>query len=402
MMMKLTEQIQLKKNQALSTLCHGSKNLYNEANFIIRQRFIKNKYWTRYYELNMLLKTSTNYRVLPIQTSQQILRLLDKNWKSFFQAIKDWKKYPQKYLGRPKLPRYKKKDGEFLVIFTNQQCRIENGILRFPKKANLEKIKTRIKDTFHQVRILPRGKKYIIEIIYEQEIINLELDKNRIIGIDLGLNNLVTVVNNIGLEPFIIKGGMIKSINQYYNKSLARYKSIKDKQNYKFETTRIQKLTLKRNNKIKDIFHKISRMIIDYCIENDFGIIVFGYNEGWKQKIKIGKKNNQNFVQVPFSKLIHMVQYKAKLVRMSVKSIEESHTSKCSFLDNEIIKHHEHYLGKRIKRGLFKTQNGQLINADVNGACNIIKKAIPNAFIHLKVDGIEGVVGHPHPICIEG
>ncbi len=395
--MRLTEHIQLKKSKELSNLCHLSKNLYNEANYIIRQRFFKDRHWTRYTELNKILKTSTNYKSLPIQSSQQIMRLLDKNWKSFFKAIKDWKIYPEKYFGSPKLPRYKKKNGEYLVIFTNQQCRIKDGFLKFPKKSNLTPIKTRIDNNLHQVRIIPRGERYILEIIYEQDVINLELDKSRIIGIDLGLNNLVTVVNNVGLQPFVIKGGIVKSINQYYNKQLAKFKSIKDKQKYKFETKRLQRLTLKRNNKIKNIFHKVSRMIISFCIENNFGKIIFGYNIGWKQNITIGKTNNQNFVHAPFSKLLQMVKYKAELIGIDVKLIEESHTSKCSFLDGESIEHHNHYLGMRVKRGLFKTKNGKIINADVNGAYNIIKKAVPNAF---SVDGIEALGLVPQSILI--
>ncbi|MFX1293414.1 MAG: RNA-guided endonuclease InsQ/TnpB family protein, partial [Promethearchaeota archaeon] len=248
--MKQTEQIQLKKKRELTTLCHFAKNLYNEANYLIRQRFFKERHWTRYTELNKVVKTAINYRALPIQSSQQVLRLLDKTWKSFFKAITDWKKHPDKYLGRPRLPKYKRKNGEFLVIFTNQQCRITDGFLKFPKRANLTPIKTRMENSFQQVRIVPRGENYIVEIIYEQDVINLELNKSRIIGIDLGLTNLVTVVNNIGLNPFIIKGGLVKSINQYYNKQIAKFKSIKDKQNYKFETKRLQRLTLKRNNRL--------------------------------------------------------------------------------------------------------------------------------------------------------
>ena len=387
--MKFTEQIQLKKISELSRICHISKNLYNSANYYIRQELFKLGNWLRYDNLNFILKHKDIYKNLPIQSSQQILKLLDKNWKSFFNGRKKSKKF--------RIPNYKKKDGEYIVIFTNQQCKIRDGYLYFPKRSNLKPIKTRIKNHLYQVRIIPKGNRYIVEIIYEKEVENLNLNKDRIVGIDIGINNLVTIVNNAGLKPFIIKGKVVKSMNQFYNKERARLSSIKDKQKYEFETKRLKRLTLKRNNKIKDFFHKTSRKIIECCIQNNIGIIIIGYNELWKQKINIGKRNNQNFVQIPFLKLINQIKYKAELIGVSVITNNEDHTSKCSFIDNEVIKHHKKYLGKRISRGLFKSKKGVLINADVNAGYNIIKKAIPNAF---KVDGIEDVGLHPYCINI--
>jgi len=236
-----------------------------------------------------------------------------------------------------------------------------------------------------------------LEIIYEKTRENLNLDKKRVIGIDLGLINIVTVVNNAGLKPFVVKGGVVKSINQFYNKQLAKYKSIKDKQGYAFETIKLQTLTRKRNNKISNIFHKISRNIINYCFENNFGTIVLGYNKTWKQNIKIGIVNNQNFVQIPFLKLLNQIQYKSDLAGIAVIKEKESFTSKCSFLDGEPVRRRERYAGKRFTRGLFKTKLGVIINADVNAGYNIIKKAFPNAD---SVDGIEGVGLHPYSITI--
>ncbi len=378
--MKQTEQIQLKRTPELATLCHLAKNLYNEANYRIRQEFFQTGRWMRYEELDILLKKSDNYRALPIATSQQLLRVLDKNWKSYFKAIKDWRKHPEKYRGRPKIPKYKKKSGESLVIFTNQQCKIRHGYLEFPSRANLKAIRTRIVNKLRQIRIIPRGLSYVLEIIYEKEPVRLALDRKRVLGIDLGLRNLVTCVNNIGLTPFVIKGGVVKSINQFYNKQKAHLQSIKDLQHCKFETKRLQRLTLKRNNKIKDYLHKTSKAIINFCIENNLGTILIGYNSGWKQEIELGKRNNQNFVNVPFLKLIQQLHYKAELVGIEIKTDGEDHTSKCSFLDGEPIIHHDTYMGKRISRGLFKSKNGKIINADVNGGYNIIKKAVPKAF----------------------
>jgi len=344
-----------------------------------------------------MLKDKDVYQKLPSQTSQQILRVVDKNWKSFFKFLKIWGAQPRKYQGRPRPPKYKKKNGEFTLIFTNQQCRIEEGYLYFPEKVAISPIKTRIKNQLHQVRIVPKGLYYIIEITYENDVKNLKLDKKRIVGIDLGLTNIVTMVNNAGLQPVIIKGGIAKSTNQFYNKQLAKYKSVKDKQGIAFETRRIQKLTKKRNNKINDQFHKISRKIINYCGDNNFGTIIIGYNRFWKQKINIGRRNNQKFVQLPYFKLISQIQYKSKLVGIDVILEKESYTSKCSFLDNESIQKHKNYAGKRINRGLFRSKKGIIINADVNAGYNIIKKVIPNAVL---VDGIEGVGLYPYSIAI--
>jgi putative transposase len=391
--MKLTEQIQLRKSIKLGEICHSAKDLYNVANYLVRQTFFKENRWIRYYELNALLKVSDPYQILPSQTSQQILRVLEQNWKSFFNACREYRAHPEKFQGRPKLPKYKRKGGEFMVIFTNQQCVIKNGYLRFPKRVELKPIKTRITTPLHQVRIVPKGLYYVLEIIYEKEAIDLMLNKNRVIGIDLGLNNLLTIVNNTGLPPIVIKGGIVKSINQFYNKQLARYKSFKDKQGWLArETKRLQRFSLTRNNKVRDFFHKASRAVIDYCIAHNIGKILIGYNLQWKQGIHLGKKTNQNFVALPFLTLIHQIQYKGELVGIRVDTINEDHTSKCSFLDNEPILHHENYMGTRMTRGLFKSSNGQIINADCNGAYNIVRKAVPNAF---NAVGIEGEGLHP-------
>jgi putative transposase len=391
--MKLTEQIQLRKSIKLSELCHSAKNLYNTANYLVRHVFFKENRWIRYYELNNLLKISISYHALPSQTSQQVLRVLEQNWKSFFNACRGYRVHPEKFKGRPSPPKYKRKQGEFVVIFTNQQCAIKDRYLRFPKRVEIKPIKIRITNRLRQVRIVPKGLYYVLEVVYEKESIDLNLNKDRVLGIDLGLNNLLTIVNNIGLAPIVIKGGIVKSTNQFYNKQLARYKSLKDKQGYQArETRQLQRLSLKRNNKIRDFFHKTSRAVIKYCIANNIGRIIIGYNPNWKQEINLGKKNNQNFVALPFLNLIHQLQYKGELVGIVVDITNEDFTSKCSFLDDEPIIHHKRYIGTRTSRGLFKSKHEQIINADCNGAYNIAKKVVPNAFI---ADGIEGVGLHP-------
>jgi putative transposase len=212
---------------------------------------------------------------------------------------------------------------------------------------------------------------------------NLKLRRKNVAAIDLGLCNLATVTFNQNKNPLLIKGGVLKSTNHYFNKKLAKYKSICKK---------TDKLYLKRNNKIKDYLHKSSRYIINQLVSNNVGTLVIGHNKYQKQEINIGKKNNQNFVSIPFYQFIKMLKYKSQLLGIKVKITTEEYTSKCSFLDNERSHKHKKYKGKRIKRGLFRTSSGRIINADVNGSYNIMKKAIPNC---LKTNEIQDVVVHP-------
>ncbi|MFX0022888.1 MAG: RNA-guided endonuclease InsQ/TnpB family protein [Candidatus Hermodarchaeota archaeon] len=395
--MKITEIIQVKKSKELSKLCHLAKNLYNLSNWYYRQEFFNLGNFLSYYDLDFILKHHRCYKNLPAQTSQQVLKLVVKNWKSYFRAKREWNMNKFKFKKVPKIPRYKRKDGESIVIFTNQNARIkDDGYLHFPKKCGLKPVKTRIKQ-LQQVRIIPLGDIYKIEIIHTREAKDLGLNKDAILGIDLGLNNLITAVNNKGLKPFIIKGGNVKSVNHYYNKQLARHRSIEGKKNNYVDTKKIRRLHLKRNNKIIDHFHKISKNMIKYSKENDIGTIVIGYNEGWKQKCNIGRVNNQKLVQIPFNKLYQQIAYKGTLIGINVVLIDESYTSKCSFLDGEEIKKQLMYAGKRIKRGLFKSHNGTIINADVNAGYNIMKKAFPNSITD---DGIQGLVLNPEIVKI--
>ena len=385
MQVRRTEQMWMGPNDILSSLCHLSKNLFNEANYIIRQEFIHNSKWLRFGTLNAQLNkgSSENYTILPSQTANRILYTLDKSWKAFFKATKEWKKYPEKFLAKPKIPGYKKKDGEHILIFTNQQCKIEDGCLSFPATLGIAPVKTRLGADvkIKEARIIPKGVGYVCEIVHDKEVTQLTLDPKNVVGIDLGLNNIVTMANNLGLKPIVIKGGFVKSMNQYYNKKRAEIQSVYDHQGIKYGS-KMEGLTDKRNRKMKDAMHKISRFVINWCIEHDIGSLVIGHNDNWKQKANLGKRNNQNFVSVPYYLLIRDLTYKGEEVGITVVEQEEAHTSKCSFLDNEPIEHHVEYVGKRIKRGIFRAADGTKINADVNGALNIILKAIPEAFVN--------------------
>ena len=394
MKVKRTEQIWIKPDKQIGNLSHISKNLYNESNYTIRQEFINNHKYIPYKFLYPDKRSSENAVQLPAQTVQQILRNLDKNWLSFFRSIKDWKKHPEKYKSMPGLPRYKKKDGEHMLMFTNQQCSIKDGALTFPKKLNLE-VRTKIKnEDLQQVRILPKGVGYLVEIVYWKHIEPKDLDVTRRLNIDPGQTNLVTLTNNIGHRPIVVKGSIPKSINQYFNKKYAKILRQFDMQCIK-ESKRFYSLINKRNRKIKNFFHVVTKHIIDYCIRNNIGVIVIGHNPGQKQKIELGKKTNQHFVQLPFAMLKEQLQYKGEEAGIDVILQDESHTSKCSVLDVESIEHHDVYMGKRISRGLFRSAKGKIINADVQGSYNIGFKAFPKTFTQVNVDEIEDVGLHP-------
>jgi len=377
-------------------ICYKSKNLYNYSNYIIRQEYIFNHKFTGFYQLDRILKENNqvDYRRLPNQTSQQTLRLLEKDWQSFFAANRDYKENPSKYTGKPRLPKYKKKQGRHIAIFTNQQCEIKDGFIKFPKSS--EKIQTRVKENLAQVRIVPGGNCYIIEIVYQIEVPKKFSEIKNAISIDLGVNNLAAIVNNIGLKPVVIEGKIIKSINQYYNKEKARLMSFVGGRG---NSNRIISLTEKRNRKIDDYLHKSSRFIIDYCKENSIDTIIIGNNPGWKQKVSTGKVNNQKFVFIPFKKLINQIKYKSEEKGINVKVVQESYTSKASFLDSDNIPEYKvennekhTFSGRRIYRGLYKTKAGILINSDCNGAYNCMRKVIPKFSLE---EGIEGVGLHP-------
>lgn len=367
-------------NSNLETLCHLSKNLYNYANYLIRQEFITNKKLLNEYELTGQLakEKQIDYYALPPQTSQQIIKLLFRNWKSFFKTNKEYKNNPNKFLGRPKLPKYKDKNGMNIVVFTNQQCKLKDGFVVFPKKANINPIKTKV-DNVQQVRIIPQATCFVVEIVYKKENVQLSnLKEENVLSIDLGVSNLAACVNNVGNQPFIINGKILKSINQFYNKEKARLQSFIGG---KGTSNRIERLTFKRNNKVNDYLHKTSAFIINYCVKYDIGTIIIGHNKEWKNESKMGKQNNQNFVQIPFNKLIQQLQYKGEELGIKVIITEESYTSKVDHFAFEEMKHQEIYLGKRIKRGLFQSSTGCLLNADVNGAIGIGRKVIGDSFV---------------------
>lgn len=399
--------------QMLASFCHLAKNLYNHANYLVRTSFAKDGKWLRYAELDKILKNDLaypDYRSMPTaQSAQQVLRLLDKNWKSFFAAIKDWKTNKEKYLGRPKLPKYKAKDGRMILVMTNQNCKYVDGRIQFPKafkdfavvprfaslptsEGEMENLGTRrIFSSFQQVRFVPNGTDIVMEIVYTIKPVAAKEDNGRDAGIDMGVDNLLTMAVNTGKPPIIINGKIPKSVNQLYNKRLARLKSICQQMTGHGSSHRIRQLTAKRNRRIDDYLHKASRLVVDECARQGINTIVIGKNKEWKLGSKLSERINQHFVQLPFARLIQMIEYKAKEKGMAVILTEESYTSGTSFLDGELPAKENYNKSRRIHRGLFRADDGRLVNADVNGAFQIMRKVFPN----VSADGIEGVVLRP-------
>lgn len=487
--MYLADTIRLPYSIELSNLCHLSKNLYNTGHYYSRDYFfylIKKDYKPKidyggtgklgYYKLWNIVKNSKEYKALPPQSAQQVLRLLEQDWLSYYENIKKWRaeraKNSKNCREKPKIPKYKKKDGETIVIFTNQQCKIMDRWLIFPKKGRnkedtrwLPSVKTRFNSLgkLHLVMIVPRVSCYDIVIVYSVQKRDLDLDRNRAVALDLGVENLLAIADNFGNRPMLVKGGVVKSINQEYNKliqqsqmlenlkkkcirehgrtpkwaelkrMLPEYKTerkliktfksryyrehgyfpiweqltelldkniTREKESNKQEwTMQMYRILVKRNNKIRNFFHKVSKSLIDYCVANNIGTIFIGHNAGWKQSINLGKKTNQKFVQIPFNKLIQQIQYKAELVGIQVRIITESHTSKCSALDSESIEHHDEYLGWRLHRGIFKSADGKCINADVNAAYNILKRGCETLDIPFNLS-VEQMLWSPKPILL--
>ncbi len=373
-----------------------SKNLYNYANFILREHYFAGFKLPTAYELikRFTQENQRDYRALPAQSAQQVLMLLCQNWKSYFQAMKAYKKKPSSFLARPKIPKFKPKgqEGVAVGVFTNQQTSFTKGRItkiKFPEKANLKRLITKIDpqtSRLKQVRLIPKTTCFIVEVIHEHTTQTPQVQGDGIMGIDLGLNNFVTAIDNQA-KPFIIKGGGVKAVNQWFNKLKAHYQAKAKTSNNRFWTKRLGKLALWRECKLNDFMHKASHYVVAHCLKNGIATIVVGNNDGWKQKLGLGKRINQNFTSVPHEFFINKLAYKCALAGITLHTTEESYTSKCDHLANEPMQHHDDYLGKRVKRGLFKSSTGKALNADINGAIGILRKVFPDAVQTLRDSG---------------
>ena len=405
--MKRVEKHKIKKDNKYFNLLLkqmvNAKHISNMTTFIIRQNFFFNKTkdkngnlvrkYIGYNKMDKIMKRDKPelYKsLLYIQSTQQILRKIHSNFKSFFKSNKEYQKNPTKYLSRPKLPKYKTSNYDELII-TNQNITQLDNCIKF--RGQLKDLSFNMSNTgkVQQVLFKYNGIDIDVFIIYEnlkkqivkKEITNIENKNSRIISIDLGLNNLATITNNIGIQPIIINGKGLKSKNIYYNYKLSkRYKELANItfKNNKFKIYKSKKLTKirnKRNNIMNDYLHKTSRYIVNYCKINNIDTIVIGNNKYQKiNKKKTKIKYLKNFNQIPIKRLIDFISYKIQDLNINLIETEESYTSKTSFLDNELPIKRDKYLGKRVSRGLFKRPCGKLINADINGSLQILHKVI--------------------------
>ncbi len=389
--------------EVIDRVAFASKNLYNAALYETRQAFIHHGIYLSYETLYHLMKSHEAYKMLPAKVAQQVLKLLDKNWKSYREACQAWNEDPSKFVGHPKLPQYKdKQKGRNILVFTVQAVSrkgLKKGMIQ-PSGVPIE-IQTH-RTNVDQVRIVPRGGYYVVEVVYEQKAMQADVDPSLVASLDLGINNLVALTSNkLGFIPRLVNGRPIKSINQFYNKRKAALQALITPDT-RF-TARMERLTIKRTRRIDHYLHTASKRIIDLLIAERIGALVIGKNPLWKQGTTMGKRNNQTFVQIPHARFIAMLTYKAKLVGIQVIVGEESYTSKASFLDTDVIptwgqmKQDPVFSGKRVKRGLYKSKSGKKINADVNGSYNILRKVAPDA---LRGKGVEDCVVNPIPLAV--
>lgn len=407
----------------LDKISNKAHDLYNRALYDLRQGLFHKQYVKGYNELDSMFKKrykareSMLYHELAyVQSAQQTLKEVNTVWQAWFKANKAYQKNPGKFTGKPRIPKYLRKKQRHTFFVTNQNAKVKDGYLTIPKLKIKVKLAPQIKQV-QRVAFKPiyNGYKLIVQYKIDHKIDYLP-DNGRYIGIDPGVDNAFACVSNTESMPLLINGRNLKSVNQYYNKERARLKKlqaqyhqletiINTKQSLKpvyQETKAMKRITAWRNDKIRQFAHKASKRIVDYALSCGANTIVIGNNKSWKRSSDMGKKNNQNFIGIPHKVMIDMIQYKANLAGISVIRTNESYTSQTSALDNETPcwnngnksrqRQGKSPVNRRIKRGLFKTNNGTLINADINGAMQIIRKVFPKTSF---VNGIADVVLRP-------
>ena len=390
-MMQLAKRFRIESIPEVEVLCRISKDLYNQSLYELKKKGEEEGVWLSHFDLREHMKTITNlegnvnYKLLRDAIADCVVKQVSKNVKAFFAAIKKWKKHPEEFKAKPEFPHFLGRNSmNILQIRYKHDCKIdEQGNITLHGLPNVKipipqwgLYKQQIQKGCKQIRILPNKSYMMVEVVYEVEAQSENVAKECVAAIDFGIDNLATVVTPKGC--FIFSGKVLKSYNQNFNKRLAHYSSIKAKQGIEKGTKRMTAMYDKRNRYIDTFMHTTSRAIVDMLIEQQIGKLVVGRNKGWKQEVNIGKTNNQKFVQIPFYMLQSKLKYKCEMAGIEYVEQEESHTSKCDALAMEDIGHHEQYAGVRKKRGLFQSSTGRYINADQNGALNILRKNIGN------------------------
>lgn len=368
--------------------------------------------------LDALFKVTKNSdyycEFLPRHSAQQVLKNVCRNIKAFFAAIKAYNQDKSKFTGEPKFPAYHRKGGNTTTIISNQECRIthnKNGFwyAKLPKTKDKCCLGKSISGKLKEVHICPHHRIFDLNFVFEtsEELPEVTKTPCRICAIDFGVNNLASITNNIGKPFLLFKGGVVKSVNQWYNKQMAKIMSEQTKGTIqKFvPTPESQRLGLRREACISDFMHKTAKRITEWCCKDKIDTIVMGINKGWKQDSNLSKVNNQNFVQIPFYKLQSYVKYLATRHGVLVIEQEESYTSKASFLDEDYIPVYKkgdeekyNFSGYRESRGLYKLKGRkEILNADFNGSANIGRKAFPDLFTPKTCNGFNNVIVFKHP-----
>ena len=380
------EKMILRKTDEVARWFEESTAIYNQALYYLRQEFFSAKKENRtpdYSNINLynLLKDNECWKTATIDhpSKSYVLRKVNDNWKSFYKACKAYWKDKSKFKTAPKIPGYLKQGRVAQLIFDKSRLRHKNEVdntFSLPKSKFKIQLPNHVKiSQIRCITIIAYYGKVKLSVSYDKNQIIPKLNYNNCLGIDIGVDNIIAATTNNHNSSMIVKGGCVKSINQFYNKELARLKSVLETVNKTKTSKRLQRLHMKRKQKLDYEFHCISRKLINYCLDNDIGTIVVGHNNGWKQNCNLGKRNNQKFVQIPFNDLIWKLHYKAEENGIECKIVEESYTSKIDHLGCEELKHQEKYMGNRKERGLFESSCGKILNADINGAIGIMRKA---------------------------
>ena len=416
--MHLVEQHVIRRDDprfaVIDAAAFASKNLYNAALYETRQAFIHSGIYLSYEEMDKRLQPHEAYKALPAKVAQHVLKQVADTWKAFREAKASYEEDPSKFTGRPKLPKYKHKtEGRNILIYTIQALQggqSKKGIQGKIKPSGLPiTIKTQ-QTAIHQVRIIPRNDYYVVEVVYRKKPVQAQVDPSFCVAIDLGVTNVAAITSNrVGFIPRLVNGRTLKSINQWYNKRMKELKLCLPKEDRERVTKQMERITTHRNRQVNHYLHAASRAIIDFLVKEGVGTIIVGKNPFWKQEAGMGRRNNQNFVQIPHARFIDMLTYKAELVGIQVEVQEESYTSKASFLDLDPIPTYKlnneteyTFSGKRFGRRnrLYRAKDGRIICADVNGSYNILRKSKPDAFTHGNAEGLAAYVVQPLRLAI--
>lgn len=365
-------------------------------------RVINNSGCVSYYFLEDLLKFNKNvdylHEEIPCHTAQSVVKSVNQNMKAFFEATKEYKKDPSKFLGKPKLPKYKHKGGMSGFKFSNQECIIKqnkkgNYYAKLPYTKNIVCLGKNIEYPLKEVQVTYTNKVFLLCFVFSDDEVNLTFKSpENICAIDLGVNNLMAVTNNLGLPNILYDGRYLKSINHLYNKKIAKINS----EGFS-SSNRYSAITRKRNNQINDYISKVSKDLVNWCVEIRIDTVVVGLNKHWKDNSKMDNVNNQNFIQIPHTRLIFNLKYRLEQRGINLIETEEAYSSKASYLEKDPLPQYDPNLkikfsGRRIKRGLYKSKEGVILNADLNGSANIMRKVFPDEIVSFdKVQIIKNV-----------